>query len=152
MPQINQAGLALIKSFEGCSLTAYPDPGSGGEPYTIGFGHTGEVNGQPIALGMTITQDTADDLLEADLGRFEEGVNNLVARDLTPNEFAALVSFAYNLGLGELEESTLLADVNAGNFDAAQEQFGRFVFADGQELPGLVRRRAAEAALFGSPG
>ncbi len=61
------AGLDLIESFEGLRLTAYPDPGSGGEPYTIGYGHTGSVNGQPVAPGMTITLDTADDLLQADL-------------------------------------------------------------------------------------
>ncbi len=151
MPKINQAGLDLIESFEGCSLHAYADPGTGGEPYTIGFGHTGSVNGTPVALGMTITQAQADDLLAADLERFEAGVNTLVSRDLTSNQFSALVSFAYNVGLGALADSTLLRDVNAGDFAAAKYQFGEWISGANGPLPGLIRRRAAEAALFATP-
>jgi lysozyme len=146
MPKINAAGLALIKEFEGCCLTAYPDPGTGAQPWTIGYGHT---NG--VRPGETITQEQAEQYLQNDLVEFQVGVNNLVARDLTPNQFAALVSFAYNLGLGALEGSTLLAYVNAGDFTAAQGEFEKWVFAGGKILPGLVRRRAAEAALFGTP-
>lgn len=151
MPKINNAGLDLIESFEGLRLTAYPDPGSGGEPYTIGYGHTGSVNGQPVAPGMTITLDTADDLLQADLAKFEDGVNNLVTHVATPNQFAAMVSFAYNEGLGALEGSTLLRLFNAGDIQGAADQFGEWVTADGQALEGLVRRRAAERALFLTP-
>jgi lysozyme len=151
MPQVNEAALNLIKEFEGCRLTAYPDPGTGGEPYTIGYGHTGTVNGEPVAPGMTITQDTADDLLAHDLGYFEEGVNGMVNRDLTPNQFGALVSLAYNIGLGALSRSTVLHDVNAGDFEGAAAAFA--MWSDGADgpLPGLVRRRAAEMALFKTP-
>jgi lysozyme len=151
MPKINEAGLHLIENFEGCRLEAYPDPGTGGEPYTIGYGHTGEVNGQPVALGMTITQDTANDLLAADLTHFEEGVNGLVSRDATPNQFAAMVSFAYNEGLGALGGSQILAEFNAGNDQAAADDFSNWTTADGQVLEGLVRRRAAERELFLTP-
>lgn len=144
MPTINQAGLTLIKSFEGCELVAYAD--AVGVP-TIGWGHTGS----DVHLGLTITQEHADALLESDLRVFENGVNNLVARDLTPNQFAALVSFAYNLGLNALAGSTLMRDVNAGEFPAAADQFGEWVSAGGHVLEGLVRRRAAERTLFTTP-
>lgn len=155
MPRINQAGLDLIKSFEGCVLYAYDDANDNrimpGDPVegtlTIGYGHTG----QDVRPGETITQQQADELLQNDLVQFEAGVNAMVDRNLTPNQFAALVSFSYNLGLESLRGSTLLSYVNAGDFDAAQEQFGRWVYANGGELAGLVRRRAAEAALFGTP-
>lgn len=144
MPQINNAGLELIEKFEGCSLTAYYDPVG---VLTIGFGHTGP----DVFDGETISQTQADNLLQNDLERFEKGVNDLVARDLTPNQFAALVSFAYNLGIGALQSSTLLRMVNEGNFSGAAAQFGRWVFAGGQELEGLVARRQAEARLFQTP-
>ena len=146
MPQLNQAGLDLIEEFEGLSLTAYPDPGSGGEPYTIGYGHTGGVT-----PGETITQEQAEAFLKSDVAGAETSVENLVEVDLTPNQFAALVSFTFNLGGGALAGSTLLALVNSKEFDAAAQQFGRWVYADGQELEGLVRRRAAEAKLFLTP-
>lgn len=146
MPLINAAGLALIKEFEGCELTAYPDPGTGGDPWTIGFGHTGGV--EP---GQTISQEQADDFLEQDLLHFEKGVNGLVNRNLTSNQFSALVSFAYNVGLGALAESTLMRLVNQGDFTDAAEQFGEWVNGGNGPLPGLVRRRAAERALFLTP-
>lgn len=160
MPQINAAGLDLIKSFEGCSLTAYPDPGSPlaqtgsgtGAPWTIGYGWTGLVNGNPVVPGMTITQDTADDLLAAGLKTYEDGVSNAVNRDLTPNQFAACVSFAYNEGVGAFQSSGILAGINANDFAAAQADFANWVTSNGVVLEGLVRRRAAEAELFGTPG
>ena len=147
MPKINAAGLALIKSFEGCELTAYPDPGTGGDPWTIGYGHTGP----DVQPGLTITQARADQLLKQDLQKFEQGVNGVIARSLTSNQFSALVSFAYNVGLGALQSSTLLRLVNAGDFSGAAAQFGKWVNGASGPLPGLVRRRAAEAALFLNP-
>ncbi len=152
MPQINEAGLNLIKEFEGCSLTAYPDPGTGGQPYTIGYGHTGSVNGHEVEMGMTITQGTADDLLEQDVNNFAVGVNEMVDRDLTPNQFAALVSLAYNIGLGAFRDSTVLRLVNEGDFQGAAQAFGMWVNGGDGPLPGLVRRRAAEAKLFSESG
>ena len=144
MPQINAAGLALIKEFEGLSLTSYPDPGTGGAPWTCCYGHTGP----EVEPGQTYTQEQCNTLLESDLARFEQCVNDMVSHDINPNQFAALVSFAYNLGCGALQGSTLLSLVNAGNYEAAAQQFGKWVMAGGQVLEGLVRRRAAEANLF----
>jgi GH24 family phage-related lysozyme (muramidase) len=144
MPKINQEGLELIKSFEGCSLHAYPDPGTGAQPYTIGYGHTGP----HIKLSAEITQGEAECLLKADLERFEQAVNRMVNRDLTPNQFSALVSFAFNVGEGSLEGSTILRMVNLGDFQAAANHFKNWVYAGGHTMPGLVRRREAEATLF----
>jgi len=141
MPQTNQAGRKLIESFEGCVLTPYLD--AVGVP-TIGYGHT-------LNVSMTmhpITQAQADGLLDADLHIFEEGVNGLVTRSLTPNQFAALVSFAYNLGLGSLQSSTLLRLVNEGDLSGAAPHFMSWTYAGGQQLEGLVRRRQAEMDLF----
>lgn len=146
MPQLNQAGLDLIEEFEGLRLTAYPDPGTGGEPYTIGYGHTGGVT-----PGETITQAQAEEFLKSDVQSAETSVENLVEVDLTPNQFAALVSFTFNLGGGALAGSTLLTLVNSKEFTAAADQFQYWVYADGQVLEGLVRRRAAEAKLFLTP-
>ena len=140
------AGLALLKSFEGCKLTAYPDPGTGGEPWTIGWGHTGGVK-----RGDTCTQAQADAWLLQDLDRFEQAVERLVSVPLTQNQFDALTSFCYNVGAGALQQSTLLRKLNAGDYEGAQGQFARWNRAGGKEMPGLTRRRAAEAELFGQP-
>lgn len=141
MPQINQAGLGLIERFEGCELDAYPDPGTGGEPWTIGYGHTGNVH-----PGESITQPEAVALLGQDVIQAEHEVASLVEVVLTPNQFAALVSFQFNTGA--LAGSTLLAMVNQRNFQEAADQFGLWIHAGGQVLAGLVTRRAAERALF----
>ncbi len=149
MPTINSAGLDLIKQFEGLALTAYRDPGG---IWTIGYGHTGPVNGQPIGAGMVITEATALDELAKDLTNFERGVNDLLAHDVNPNQFAALVSLAFNIGLEALAGSTLLRYVNAGEYDEAAKQFSAWVYDDGEVLAGLVRRRLAEQQLFETPG
>jgi len=141
VPTTNAAGIALIKEFEGCRLQAYPDPATGGDPWTIGYGHTAGV--EP---GQTVTQAQADAFLISDLRMFEQQVAALVQVVLTPNQFSALVSFQYNTGA--LDGSTLLALLNQQQFAAAADQFGRWVYANGQVMPGLVRRRAAEKALF----
>ena len=142
IPQINQAGLDLIKSFEGCSLTAYDD---GFGNWTIGYGHT------PAEPGQTITQEYADTLLQQDLERFELAVNDDVSHDATPNQFAAMVSLCYNIGEGAFAGSTVLRDFNAGDIAGAKAGFALWNEANGQVVDGLVRRRAAEAALFGTP-
>lgn len=155
MPQINDAGLRLIESFEGCVLYAYDDandkrimPGDTVlGTLTIGWGHTGS----DVHPGQTITQTEADNLLERDLVGFEIAVNNMVTHTATPNAFAALVSFAYNDGAGALHGSTLLRDFNAGNIPGAAAQFGLWIHANGQVSEGLIRRRAAEKSLFLTP-
>ena len=140
MPQINQAGLDLIKSFEGCSLTAYADSGG---ILTIGFGHTGGV--EP---GQTITQGQADAYLEQDLESAEQVVQNATEIDLTPNQFGALVSWEFNTGA--LAGSEGMALINQRQFEAAWDNhFCLWIHdANGNVLEGLVRRRAAEKALF----
>ena len=109
MPTINGAGLHLIEEFEGCRLAAYPDPGTGGEPWTIGYGHT-----DGVTAGQTITQAEADALLQEDVTGTEIEVQSLVEIELTPNEFAALVSFEFNTG--GLGASPGLALINAHEF------------------------------------
>jgi len=99
-------------------------------------------------MGDTITKEGAEELLREDVKRFEGYVDRLVKVPLTQGQFDALVSFTYNLGPGALEKSTLLDQLNRGDYDSAAEQFGRWVKAGGKTLAGLVRRRAAERALF----
>ena len=142
MMQISKDGLDLIKQFEGLYLKAYRCPA--GVP-TIGYGYTAGV-----AMGQTITQQQADDYLRRDVRQFERAVARLVTVPLTQGQFDALVSFAFNLGEGALAQSTLLRLLNAGDYAGAAAQFDRWNKAGGRVLPGLVRRRAAERALFES--
>lgn len=139
--KINEAGLALIKSFEGCKLTAYKCPA---QVWTIGYGSTGS----HVKEGMTITVAQAEDLLTEDLARFEIGVEKLATVELNDNQFAALVSFAFNLGLKALEQSTLLRFVNEGKMREAAAEFAKWNRAKGKVLLGLTKRREAEKALF----
>lgn len=135
----------LVKQFEGCVLKAYPDPGSGGDPWTIGVGATGP----GISKGVVWTQQQADDRLMADLARFGRGVWNAIGeKETTQNRFDALVSFAFNVGLGNLLSSTLLRKHVAGDYEGAAAQFIRWNRASGKVMAGLTRRRAAEAALY----
>ncbi|KMN50721.1 muraminidase [Chromobacterium violaceum] len=140
----NAAGISLIKQFEGVRLAAYQDMVG---VWTIGYGHTGP----DVKAGMTITQRQADQLLAADLEKFETGVRKAVIVPLNANQFSALVSFSYNLGLGNLRSSTLLRLLNKGDYDGAAAQFPRWNRAGGQAVPGLTRRRKAEQALFLTP-
>lgn len=136
----SQAGIDLIKSFEGCRLTAYQDQVG---VWTIGYGDTNHVT-----PGMCITQEEADQRLIQRLGQFEQGVCGLVKVDLSQHQFDALVSFSYNLGLGAVKQSLLLRCINKHNFPAAAEQFLLWDHAGGIVVPGLLRRRQAERALF----
>jgi GH24 family phage-related lysozyme (muramidase) len=143
----SQRGLNLIHSFESCKLTAYPDPGSkDGHPWTIGWGSTGP----GIGPGVKWTQVQADTRFAADLAKFERGVlTALGGAPVTQGQFDALVSFAYNVGLGALASSTLLRMHKAGDYAGAQKQFARWNKNDGRVMNGLTRRRAAEAAIYG---
>lgn len=137
---INREGLELVKQFEGCKLKAYVCPAG---ILTIGYGSTGK----HVKPGMVITQDQAEELLRSDLRRFEDCVAE-AAPAATDNQFSAMVSFAFNVGCGAFEESTLLRMHRAGKYGSASAQFGRWTRGGGRVLPGLVRRRAAEAALY----
>lgn len=141
MRQINDAGLNLIKSFEGLRLMPYKDIAG---YWTVGYGH----KGNDIVPGETITQDDADQILENDLAHFQQGVTSLVTIDINDNQFAALVCFSYNLGLGSLQGSTLLSKLNSGDFTGSSDEFLKWDHAGGVEVPGLLRRRQAEQALF----
>lgn len=143
--KISDDGMALIKRFEGLRLQAYQDSVG---VWTIGYGWTQPVAGRKVGAGMAIDVATAERLLVCGVAQFERGVERLVAVTITQGQFDALVSFAYNLGLRALENSTLLRRLNAGDCQGAADQFGRWVNAGGVRLDGLVARRAAERALF----
>lgn len=139
------AGLTLIKSFEGLSLEKYRDAVG---KWTIGYGHLILPHENfPQAL----TQVEAEDLLRADLGVTERGIHRLVTVDLNQNQFDALVAFAFNVGLGNLQNSTLLRLLNQGQYQEAADQLLRWNKAGGKILAGLTRRREAERALFMTP-
>lgn len=145
--QINQAGERLIKSFEGLELEAYPDPGTGGKPITIGYGATEDMDGRPFRLGQVITIAQAEKLFDKDTDRFEAAVEK-AAPTATDNQFAAMVSLAYNVGIGNFTGSTLLKLHNAGDYEGAAQQFKRWNRAAGKVLKGLTRRRLAEEELY----
>lgn len=145
--QVSNAGISLIKEFEGCRLKAYQDSVG---VWTIGYGWTQPVDGRKIGPGMVIDQATAERLLKCGLVQYEQGVNQLVKVIITPGQFDALVSFAYNLGLRSLSTSTLLRKLNAGDKQGAADEFGKWVNAGGVRLNGLVKRREAERKLFWS--
>ena len=139
---INAAGLQLIKEFEGLRLDSYICPAG---VWTVGYGSTGE----HVYPGQVITEPEAEELLRKDLWRFEDAVSSKVSVGLTDNEYAALVSFAFNCGCGALQESTLLRRLNAGEPKPRvfSEELPKWVRGGGQVLPGLVRRRQAEVDL-----
>jgi lysozyme len=140
--KISQAGIDLIKEFEGCELTAYVCPAG---VLTVGYGHTGP----DVKPGQEIDEDEAEQLLRNDLAKFETCVEEMLEVEVTQAQFDALVSFAFNLGCGALRSSTLLKLLNGGKPDAARQQFSRWNKGCGQVITGLTRRRAAEAAMFG---
>lgn len=142
---INPEGLKLIKHFEGCRLKAYRCPAN---IATIGFGSTFYPNGTAVRMGDTITQDEADELLLETLKSFEHGVARSVTAPLTSNQFSALVSFTFNVGLGAFRSSTLLKLINRGDIEKAPPEFLKWTKANGKVLEGLRRRRGAEQALF----
>jgi lysozyme len=133
-------GLDLIKKAEGCKLKAYRCPV--GVP-TIGYGET-----RGVKMGMTITRQQAEEFLLDSYDEFEAGVRKLVSVDLTENQLGALTSFAYNLGLGNLKNSSLLRFLNQSRYNDAANQFLKWTRGGGKVLPGLVTRRAAERELF----
>lgn len=139
----SNAGIALIKQAEGIKLKAYQCPAG---VWTIGHGTT-----RNVKPGMTITMQQAQDMLIEDVRTFERAVESAVKVPLNQNQFDALVSFVYNIGIGAFQKSTLLGYLNAGAYGAAAGQFGRWVKAGGVTLNGLVKRRAAEAQLFNTP-
>jgi lysozyme len=133
--------LALTEQFEGCRLTAYQDVAG---VWTIGYGHTGP----EVSTGLTITKDQAAQLLQNDVASAAACVNQAVALALNQDEFDALVDFVFNIGRGAFQGSTMLRDLNSGDFADAAEQFDKWDHAGGKVVAGLLRRRQAEQALF----
>ncbi|WP_426313523.1 lysozyme [Methylobacterium fujisawaense] len=140
----NNAGISLIRQFEGCELHAYKCPAG---VLTIGYGHTGS----DVTPGLVTTQQRAVELLQLDLAKFEKAVAAALKVPVTANQFAALVALAYNIGGAAIAKSTLIKRLNAGKTQEAADQFLVWNKAGGKVLAGLTRRREAERALFLHP-
>ena len=140
MMKVSDKGLALIKEFEGCKLTAYQDSVG---VWTIGYGHT-----RTARRGMVITQAQADELLSLDVAVHAAGVYKALQVKLEQHQFDAVVSLAFNVGVNSVRNSTLLKMINRGDAKLAAAQFDRWNKAGGKVLAGLTRRRAAERKLY----
>lgn len=143
--KVSKEGIKLIKKFEGCRLNAYQCPAG---VWTIGYGHTGTVNGKSICAGMKITSRKATKLLKQDLRTYEKAVSSCENLTFEPNQnqFDALVSFTYNCGAGSL--GTL---VNGRDAATISEKLLLYDKANGEVLGGLRKRREAEKKLFDTP-
>jgi lysozyme len=146
---ISGNGTRFIAQFEGFGPELHNDPVG---HCTIGFGHLvhrGRCNGsEPVEFKRGLSEAQALALLAQDLSGAAADVNRLVQVSLAQPQFDALVSFVFNVGQGNFASSTFLRTLNQGDFASVPAQLNRFVFASGQKLPGLVRRRAAEGKLF----
>ena len=141
--KINDAGIALLKTFEGLRLTAYKDIGG---VLTVGYGHTGK----DVYKGQIINQEKAEALLRQDIKRFELAVEELLDNaPTTQNQFAAMVSLAYNVGPGNFEKSSVLRHHKSGKYVSAAASFMLWVNAGKlKKVAGLIRRRNAERKLY----
>lgn len=139
--------LNLIKQFEGFRSKAYKCPAN---VWTIGWGSTRYKDGKPVTEGDTITQNEADELLEYTIEKtYGKAVDTFVTANINPNQRGALISFAYNCGTGSLKSSTLLKKVNKNPSDTTiRNEFMKWDKSKGKSLPGLTRRRKAEADLY----
>ena len=153
-----QRGIDLMHEFEGYAkrlpngdCEAYPDPGTGGAPWTIGWGSTTDENDRSINPGEVWTRERADARFKLHLRQFEREVKGALGDALgstSQEQFDALVSFTYNLGGANLRSSTLLRKHKAGDYEGAANEFVRWNRAGGRVMRGLTRRREAEAALY----
>ena len=149
LKEMSEQGVNLIKSFEGFSSVPYND---GVGVMTIGYGHALRKNDKHLNK---VTEEQAVEILKEDVSIAVKHVNNLVKVDITQNQFDALVSFAFNVGVGNLKNSTLLKKLNQGDYIGAADEFLRWnkgrVNGVMKEMKGLTRRRVAERALFLEP-
>lgn len=143
--QITDEGLALIKRFEGFRPRAYRCPAG---VWTIGYGHTSSAGPPAVSADMAVDETMAETILRRDVEQFAAAVRTSLTRRLDDRQFSALVSFAYNVGIGNFRSSSVLRAVNAGDFDAVPRRLQLWNKAGGKVLAGLVRRRGAEAELF----
>jgi lysozyme len=143
--KVTEEGLALIRQSEGLRLASYRDAVG---VWTIGYGHTSAAGEPLVSPGQKITKEEADAILRRDVEKFSVGVRTMLKRRLADQQFSALVSFAYNVGLGAFRKSSVLQAVNAGDDAGVPQRLSLWVKAGGRTLPGLVKRRAAEASLY----
>ena len=143
--QISPHGLAKLKQWEGLKTKAYKDAGG---VWTIGYGHTAMAGEPKPRAGMVITPAEAESILLKDLTQYEAAVESLVKVELNDNQFAALVSFVYNIPLVSFKKSKLLKKLNAGNYDAVPTKLMKWTKAGGKKIQGLVNRRQAEGYLW----
>ena len=144
--RINDAGLDIVKRFEGFRAQVYRCPA--GVP-TIGYGGTRYRDGTPVRMGDgEITEEEAEDLLASHCGHAGRSISRLSTVALSSNQFSALVSLTMNIGSGNFQASAVRQKLNRGDYDGAADNFWQWRRGGGRILPGLVRRRAAEAALF----
>ena len=145
--KLNKEGIKLLHDFEGLKLDAYLCPA---KIPTIGYGNTFYEDGSKVKIGDKITKQRADELfLNVVNKNFAEPIRKLLTKKVNENQFSALVSFAYNIGIGNLHRSTLLRMVNVNPNDSGiRDQFMRWNKAGGKEMAGLTRRRKAEADLY----
>lgn len=142
--ELDLQAIDLVRVSEGLRLKAYPDPGSHGAPWTIGYGHTGP----EVHDGLEIGQRQAEEWLMEDLGHASRAVKRLVTVPLSQGQFDALVDFTFNLGQGNFARSTLLQRLNTGDYHGANEEFKRWIYSAGRVMDGLVVRRRREMDLF----
>ncbi|WP_333666453.1 lysozyme [Acinetobacter guillouiae] len=142
---VSPQGVDLICGFEGLELKAYDD---GVGVCTIGYGTTIYPHGKAVQYGDTCTIEQAKNYMQYDLRRFEQAVSAAVNVPLNQNQFDALVSLSYNIGIGAFKNSTLLKLLNATDYHAASHQFDVWIKAGGKTVQGLVNRRAVEKTLF----
>lgn len=145
--QVSPQGVDLICGFEGLELKAYDD---GVGVCTIGYGTTIYPHGKAVQYGDTCTIEQAKNYMQYDLRRFEQAVTAAVNVPLNQNQFDALLSLSYNIGIGAFKNSTLLKLLNASDYHAASDQFDVWIKAGGKTVQGLVNRRAVEKLLFNS--
>src|SRR5690606_21471801 len=146
MRTLDTFGYKLIQQFEGLKLKAYQDSVG---IWTIGYGNTTYLDGSKVKKGDEITREQADLMFKQTANKFALDVAKLINVCLTQNQFNALVSLAYNIGIGAFKGSTLLKKVNANpNDESIRDEFKRWVRAGGQVLNGLKRRRNEEADLY----
>lgn len=139
--QLSETGKDIIRNVEGFSATKYPD----GKGYSIGYGHQilpGEKFPEPLS------KELGEILLDSDAAKAEKTVNSLVKVPLKQNQFDALVSFVYNVGVNAFKNSSMLRYINSGRFDLAADEFNRWVYYQGNVNKGLVARREKEKKLF----
>ncbi|WP_375651956.1 MULTISPECIES: lysozyme [unclassified Bartonella] len=143
--KISKDCLYCLKKWEGLRLQSYQDASG---VWTIGYGHTKKAGQPTVVEGMVITEKKAETMLLADLRQYERAVEKAVCVNLSDEQFGALVSFCYNVGIAAFQNSTLLKRLNRGDYEAVPTELQKWTKAGGKRLEGLAHRRAAEEGLW----